>query len=129
MSKTCLILDSSLMVRRVAARIVRDLGFDVVEATTGQEALSICMRSLPDVILLDWKVGQMDGAEFVAQLKSQISGALPTILFCTADRRPERIVEALKAGADDYIMKPFDSDIIESKFAIGGLIKPRTTVA
>ena len=123
--RRCLIVDQSPMVCRVASRIIRDLDFKVDEARTGREALDMCQTSMPDVVMLDWKTPDMEGADFIARLKdlSQTAGTpMPTVLFCTAERGVEQIVSALKAGADEYIMKPFDSDIIESKFALAGLL-------
>lgn len=124
MSRRCLIIDQSAMVRRVAARIIRELGFEVIEAKTAQEGLDFCETQRPDVVMLDWKTPDMSGAEFIASLRAQLGAdALPSILFCTADRSVDQIVAALKAGADEYIMKPFDSEIIESKFALAGLLQ------
>ncbi|MEM9600949.1 MAG: response regulator, partial [Pseudomonadota bacterium] len=67
-------------------------------------------------------------AEFIAALRdvaSEAGSAMPTVLFCTGERSVDQIVTALRAGADEYIMKPFDSDIIESKFAMAGLLEER----
>ena len=120
--KTCLIVDDSRMIRRVAGRIVKDLGFDVVEAVNGQDALDKCRLSMPKAVLVDWAMPVMDGFDFVKKLREFPGGDKPTVVFCTSVRDVERIVEALAAGADEYIMKPFDSDIIESKFALAGLV-------
>jgi two-component system chemotaxis response regulator CheY len=120
--KTCLIVDDSRMIRRVAGRIVKDLGFETVEAINGQDALDKCMLELPDAILVDWAMPIMDGFDFVKKLRELPGGDEPTVVFCTSVRDVSRIVEALAAGADEYIMKPFDSDIIESKFALAGLV-------
>lgn len=125
MKRRCLVVDQSAMVRRVAARIIRDFGFDVIEARTGQDALDACDGMPPDAIMLDWKTPDMDGTEFIGRLRemmTQNDAPMPTILFCTGERSVEQIVIALKAGADEYIMKPFDSDIIGSKFALAGLL-------
>lgn len=120
--KTCLIVDDSRMIRRVAGRIVKDLGFKVTEAVDGQDALDKCQMEMPDAILVDWGMPIMDGFDFVKALREEPDGDTPTVVFCTSIRDVERIVEALAAGADEYIMKPFDSDIIESKFALAGLV-------
>jgi len=129
MSRRCLIVDQSAMVRRVAARIIRELDFEVIEARTGRDALDACAGMAPEAVMLDWKTSDMGGAEFISELRemTQNSGTpMPTILFCTGERSVEQIVLALKAGADEYIMKPFDSDIIRSKFALAGLLDPAT---
>jgi len=113
--KTCLIVDDSRMIRRVAGRIVQDLGFETVEAINGQDALDKCDIEMPHAILVDWAMPVMDGFDFVKKLREMPAGDKPTVVFCTAVRDIERIVKALAAGADEYIMKPFDSDIIESR--------------
>lgn len=118
----CLIIDASMMVRRVASRIIRSFGYDVIEASNGGDALALCAAPPPDVILLDWNLDDMDAGQFLARLKTNLSGhKRPKVLFCTADRRLERIQSALSLRADEYVMKPFDSDIIESKFRLSGL--------
>ena len=120
--KTCLIVDDSRMIRRVAGRIIKDLGFETIEAINGQDALDKCLIEMPDAILVDWAMPVMDGFDFVKNLRDVPDGDKPTVVFCTAVRDIERIVEALAVGADEYIMKPFDSDIIESKFALAGIL-------
>ena len=121
MSPLCLIVDESLMVRRVGARIIRELGYEVIEAKTGVSALDTARLRRPDVILTEWQVGEMDAPTLIKTLTKELGADRTRFILCTADRRVERIVEALAAGADEYIMKPFDSDIIESKFVLAGL--------
>jgi len=120
--KTCLIVDDSRMIRRVASRILKDMGFDVTDFPNGQEALENCRLTMPDAILLDWNMPVMDGFAFLKALREENNGDKPVVVFCTAERSVERITEALQNGADEYIMKPFDSDIIESKFQLAGLL-------
>jgi len=120
--KTCLIVDDSKMIRRVAGRILKDLNFATRESGDGQDALKQCQQDMPDAILLDWNMPIVDGLTFLKTLRAQPGGANPVVVFCTAERSVERISEALDAGADEYVMKPFDSDIIESKFTEVGLI-------
>ncbi len=120
-SKTCLVVDDSKMIRRVACRILREMQFEPVEAGNGQEAMDMCEAHMPDAILLDWNMPVMDGLSFLKALRGQPGGDKPVVLFCTAERDVVKISEALDAGADEYIMKPFDSDILVSKFALVGL--------
>lgn len=119
---TCLIVDDSRMVRRVAARIVRELDFVSEEAENGQAALDQCRMKMPEAILLDWNMPVMDGLTFIKHLRAEAGGKTPTVIFCSAERNVEKIAEALDAGANEYVMKPFDSDIIQSKFFQAGLI-------
>ena len=120
--QACLIVDDSRMVRRVAARIVRELDFASEEAENGQEAIEQCRIKMPDAILLDWNMPVMDGLTFIKRLRSEAGGDKPTVIFCSAERDVNKIAEALDAGADEYVMKPFDSDIIQSKFFQAGLV-------
>ena len=120
--KTCLIVDDSRIIRKVARRILEDMGFMVSEAADGAEALAYCRSELPDAILVDWNMPVMDGLTFTKQLRREPGGDKPTVLFCTVETDPERIIEALGAGADEYVMKPFDGEILESKFAEAGLV-------
>ena len=122
--RTCLIVDDSRIIRKVARRIVEGLGFEVDEAADGVEALSYCAGMMPDVVLLDWNMPVMDGLTFLRRLRAMPGGKRPKVLFCTIETRPERIAEALAAGADDYVMKPFDGEILQSKLAEIGAIGP-----
>jgi len=120
--RTCLVVDDSRIIRKVARRIVEDLGFHVVEACDGAEALAFCRAEMPDAVLLDWNMPVMDGLEFLQRLRREPGGAAPVVVFCTGESDVARIAEAVGAGADEYIMKPFDGDILESKFAEVGLV-------
>ncbi|MES2860825.1 MAG: response regulator [Pseudomonadota bacterium] len=120
--RTCLIVDDSRIIRKVARRIVEGLGFEVDEAADGAEALSYCAGLMPDVILLDWNMPVMDGLTFLRRLRAHAGGERPKVLFCTIETAPERIAEGLSAGADDYVMKPFDTEILRSKFAEVGAV-------
>lgn len=121
-SKTCLVVDDSRMIRRVASRILKDLQFKTEEAENGQDAIDHCRMSMPDAILLDWNMPVMDGLNFLKELRKDPKGKKPVVVFCTAERDVAKITQALEAGADEYVMKPFDSDIIESKFYQAGLL-------
>lgn len=120
--RTCLIVDDSRIIRKVARRIVEGLGFEVDEAADGSEALSFCVGLMPEIILLDWSMPVMDGLTFLRRLRTLPGGTAPKVLFCTIETRAERIAEALSAGADDYVMKPFDGEILQSKFAGVGAV-------
>lgn len=94
----------------------------MAEAADGIEALDQCSRAIPDLILLDWRMPTMDGLDFLQQLKLLPDGHRPKILFCSMETDPASIAQALAAGAHDYVMKPFDGDILQSKIdEIGAL--------
>lgn len=120
--RRCLIVDDSEVIRRVARRIIEGLNFTVDEAGDGRQALDHCRGGMPEAILLDWSMPNMDGLEFLRALRSQANGKEPVVVFCSSENDPEEIAEAIRSGADEFIMKPFDSDIVTSKFADAGLI-------
>ena len=120
--KSCLIVDDSKVVRMMARRIIEDLNFSVEEAEDGRVALDSCLSSMPDVILLDWNMPVMNGIEFLRALRSSAGGDQPIVVFCTTEDGIENIHEAISAGANEYIMKPFDSEIVQSKFEQVGVV-------
>jgi two-component system chemotaxis response regulator CheY len=119
--KTCLVVDDSRVIRKVSRRILEDLGFEVAEACDGVEAMAWCTAVMPDVILLDWQMPVMDGMEFLKRLRAEPGGDRPKVVFCTVENDLERMREALEAGADEYIMKPFDGSIVAGKLDYLGL--------
>jgi len=120
--KIGLVVDDSRVIRKVARRILEDLGFDVAEAADGVEALSWCKSVTPHVILLDWNMPNMSGLEFLRALRAEKGGEAPRVIFCSVENDLDRIREALAAGADEYIMKPFDADIVASKLTMAGAL-------
>ena len=120
--KSCLVVDDSRVVRKVARRIAEDLGFVCEEAEDGQQAYDACAKEMPDAILLDWNMPVMSGIEFLEKLRAMDNGTHPKVVFCTTENDLSHIQRAMQAGANEYIMKPFDSDIIESKFSQIGLL-------
>lgn len=122
--KRCLIVDDSRVVRKVASRIIRDLKFDVAEAADGAEALEQCRKQMPDAVLLDWNMPVMNGLDFLRALRREPGGKTPVVLFCSSENDADHIGEAIRTGANEFIMKPFDAEIIESKFTEAGLLEP-----
>ncbi len=120
--RTCLVVDDSSVIRKVARRIIEDMEFSIVEAEDGEQALGHCVESMPDVVLLDWNMPVMDGLMFLQELRTLPGGEAPQVIFCTTENDVGQIARAMRAGANEYIMKPFDRDIIESKFSQTGLI-------
>jgi two-component system chemotaxis response regulator CheY len=120
--KSCLIVDDSKVIRMVAKKILMELGFETLEAEDGLIALSICSKKLPDAILLDWNMPNMNGIDFLRELRKLPGGEQPVVVFCTTENDIEHIQEAISAGANEYIMKPFDSEIMQAKFSQVGLL-------
>ena len=120
--RTCLVVDDSSVIRKVARRILEGLDFQIIEAEDGEKALEACKRSMPEAVLLDWNMPVMDGLEFLINLRAMPGGDAPKVVFCTTENGMDHIARALEAGADEYIMKPFDKDIVTAKFQEVGLI-------
>ncbi len=121
--KQCLVVDDSSVIRKVARRIMEEVNFDIIEAENGEEALNACRAKLPDVILLDWNMPVMDGLEFLTALRKEPCGDTPKVIFCTTENDMDHITQAISAGANEYIMKPFDKEIILSKLKEVGLLE------
>ena len=119
--KTCLVVDDSSVVRKIARRILEGMAFTVIEAEDGAKAVEACKVATPDAVLLDWNMPVMDGFEFLIQLRRMPGGDVPKVVFCTTENGIDHISRALKAGANEYIMKPFDKDIVAAKFQEVGL--------
>lgn len=120
--KEVLIVDDSKVIRTVAKRILEAMAFSTREAADGQQALDACQSHMPDAVLLDWNMPVMDGLTFLKTLRSRQGGGGPVVLFCTTENDMKHITDALAAGANEYIMKPFDRGILESKFSQAGLL-------
>ena len=121
--KTCLVVDDSGVVRKIARRILEEMGFNIVEAEDGAKALDACKRAMPEAVLLDWNMPVMDGFEFLGHLRRMPGGDTPKVVFCTTENDMDHISRALNAGANEYIMKPFDKDIVAAEFQEVGLIE------
>jgi two-component system, chemotaxis family, chemotaxis protein CheY len=118
----CLVVDDSSVIRKVSRRILEEMNFRVSEAEDGEKALSLCLAGMPDVVLLDWNMPVMDGYEFLTRFRQLPGGAGAKIVFCTTENDVAYISRALEAGADEYIMKPFDKDILTAKFQEVGVL-------
>ncbi len=121
-ARTCLVVDDSRVVRKIARRILEGRGFAVEEAADGALALEACRRSMPDAVLLDWNMPVMNGIEFLKELRHEFGPGNPPVLFCTTETEISFIEQAIEHGAQEFIMKPFDDEILTSKFEQVGLL-------
>lgn len=114
---SCLIVDDSSVIRKVARAILESLRYEVAEAASGEEALKHCETHQPDLIILDWHMPGMSTLDFLSKLRTRSSGPRPRILYCTTELDIPDISRAIAAGADHYLMKPFNRQMIETKLA------------
>jgi two-component system, chemotaxis family, chemotaxis protein CheY len=119
---TCLVVDDSRVVRLVARRMLEGHGFAVVEAEDGEKALHACRSKMPDAVLLDWNMPVMNGIEFLRELRAEFGPDKPPVVFCTTENDLSYVEQAIEAGAQEFIMKPFDEEILIGKFSQVGLL-------
>lgn len=120
--KNCLVVEDSRVIRAVARGILEGLDFQTVEAEDGIDALKACRAKMPDLILLDWNLPNSSGSEFLRSLRREKEGSHPVVIFCTTENDVPQINEAMLAGANDYVLKPYDRDVIRDKLTETGLI-------
>jgi two-component system, chemotaxis family, chemotaxis protein CheY len=120
--KHALVVDDSSFIRKIAKQILEGMNFEVSEAKDGAQALERCEERLPELILLDWNMPVMSGLEFLTKLRKTPRGDEPQVVFCTTENTRDKILTALEAGATEYIMKPFDQDIIRTKLEQIGMV-------
>ncbi len=113
----CLIVDDSRTVRRIARRIVEAAGMRAAEAGDGDEGLDACRSLDPDYVLLDWNMPRMNGLDCLRAIRREFGDERPAVILCTTENDPDHIVAAIEAGAQEFIMKPFDADILLGKIA------------
>jgi two-component system chemotaxis response regulator CheY len=120
--KTCVVVDDSSVIRKVARSVLEGLGFQVVEAENGETALMLCRESMPDGVLLDWEMPVMGGHEFLVQLRRLPGGDGPRVVFLVTENDVAQIARAYRAGANECLLKPFDRELMTEKFREVGLV-------
>ncbi len=115
-----LVVDKSRVIRTVACQILEGMKFYAEEAVDDASALESCRVQMPDGILLD--LSDAGRVEFLRTLRNGRSEKQPVVVFSTIENDVQKIREALSAGANEYVMKPFDREALESTFAQAGLI-------
>jgi two-component system, chemotaxis family, chemotaxis protein CheY len=121
----CLIVDDSKVIRKISRQMFENAGFGVGEAENGSAALAYLMDHEVDLVMLDWNMPVMSGIEFMEKLNASDLQIRPKVIFCTTENGLAFIRKAIDAGADDYILKPFDSKSLLRKISELG-IEPQT---
>ena len=116
-----LVVDDSGVIRKIARKMLEEMGFAVAEACDGLDAIKACESAMPDAILLDWNMPNMDGITFIRAHREKPEGEAPKVVFCTTESDFSHISAALEAGANEYIFKPFDMDTLRDKLSMAGV--------
>ncbi len=120
--KKVLVIDDSSMIRKVTRMILERLHFEVWEAESALQALNMVRRNKPDAIMVDWDMPNMNGVDFIQTYQAQVIGQKPVIIYCVTEYIDTNVNRALQLGADSYLMKPFDLNDVQQKFAECGLL-------
>ena len=118
----CVIADDSKIIRMLFNKIMGNIGFETIEAEDGEEVVELCQLNEPDLIIMDYRLPVLDGIDAMYKIRNSRISKQPKIMFCSSINDRDIIQEALDGGADDYVLKPFDEEIIISKLAILGLL-------
>ena len=111
-----LIVDDSKAIREIEKKYLEELGFEVLEAGNGKEALKV-LEENPDIklILLDWHMPVMNGYEFLLKLRANPTWSDIKVMMVTTENQQKSIIDAIMAGANEYLMKPFDKEMLKVK--------------
>jgi two-component system, chemotaxis family, chemotaxis protein CheY len=123
-----MVVDDSRTIRRILGGILAQLGFQVAEAENGRAALVQLEKERAtgtpvSLTLVDWNMPEMNGLEFVKQLRANAQNASVTAIMVTTETQVDQMVAALEAGANEYVMKPFTKDVIEDKLRLLGVVQ------
>ena len=120
--KQALVVDDSRAMRTILAKFLVELGFEVHEAASGLEALvEIRRKPIPDLVLVDWNMPEMDGCEFLRRIRAEEQFADVPVMMVTTESEMDRVSIALDAGANEYLMKPFDKETLLEKLMLIGV--------
>jgi len=119
-----LVIDDSRAMRMILARILKEVGFDVLEAGHGKEALERLKGTRPpELLMVDWNMPVMDGLALIKAVRADRAYDAARIMMVTTESEIGRVAEALRAGADEYMMKPFSRDAVVEKLLLLGLVR------
>ena len=123
-SVNALVVEDSTTIRMILRKFLGKLGFDVVEAANGREGLDrLREMTQTDVVLVDWNMPEMDGLDFVRAVRADRGYDVLPLVMVTTNTELENVTEALSAGANEYVMKPFTLDMIREKMELLGIVK------
>lgn len=120
--KKCLIVDDDEISRKIIKDVASDFDLEIFEVAGGAEALNICMQNIPDLIILDWMMPNVDGLEFLYEFRAIEGNQACFVIMCTA-KSSDNHPEAMDAGADAYITKPFEIEDLHKVLQLHGFIR------
>jgi two-component system chemotaxis response regulator CheY len=124
MTLRALLIDDSRAMRILLGNHVRNLGFEVTEAENGREALALLSDGTRvDFALVDWNMPVMNGLEFIRAVRGIGELSHMRLLVVTSETEADKVMAAMRAGADEYLMKPFSRDSLSSKLEMLGLFQ------
>jgi two-component system chemotaxis response regulator CheY len=120
-----LVVDDSRTMRTILGKMLTGIGYEVCQAANGREALEVMDREFPDIslVLADWNMPEMNGLEFVTELRTDRRYASVMVMMVTTETQIEQMTLALEAGANEYVMKPFTKDVILEKLQLLGVLQ------
>ena len=123
-----MVVDDSRAIRMILSRTLGSLGFEVCQASNGQEALERLAsfsdgESAVEVVLVDWNMPVMNGLEFVRNVRSIREYDETRLMMVTTETQIEQMTKALEAGANEYVMKPFTEEVISDKLRLMGVVE------
>lgn len=117
-----LVVDDSRSMRAIIVKQLRELGFTVEEAASGQESLAkLNAADRIDLVLLDWNMPEMDGCEVLSLIRSEPRYKEVRVMMVTTESEMSQVAVALEAGANEYLMKPFDRESLVEKLVLLGM--------
>ena len=119
-----LVIDDSKSIRSILTKILVEIGFTVEEAGNGLEALDVIQKEKVDLALVDWNMPDMNGFEFIQEVRKDNTYKDMRMMMVTTETEMNKVVDALEAGANEYVMKPFTKDMIVEKLALMGMDIP-----
>jgi two-component system chemotaxis response regulator CheY len=124
MRPDCLIVDDSRLVRHIASTMLEDMGLATTQAASGEEALIHLGQNIPQLLLVDWNMPGISGLELISKIRALPDVAQPRIILFSTETRRSEVRIALRAGADCYLLKPFDAPRMAKRLRRFGLIAP-----
>ena len=117
-----LVIDDSKAIRLILAQILQDIGYHVIDAADGLEALKLLKeQEKVDLVMVDWNMPKMNGLDFVLEVRKDPAYNDTRLMMVTTETEMGQVVKALEAGADEYVMKPFTRETIIEKLALMGM--------